>query len=248
MIDLSEKVALVTGGSRGIGRAIALQLAAQGADVAVNYRGNAAAAQAVVEQIEGMGRRAIAVQADVADSEAVQAMVKTVSQALGGPHIVVNNAGITRDTLLMRMKESDWNEVLDTNLKGAFNVIKAVQRPMMKGRYGRIVNITSIAGVSGNAGQANYASAKAGLIGLTKSVAKELGSRNITCNAVAPGFIPTDLTADLSGALIAQAVELTPLGRLGTVDDIAQAVTFLASDAAAFITGQVLKVDGGMAF
>lgn len=248
MIDLSEKVALVTGGSRGIGRAIALQLAAQGADVAVNYRGNAAAAQAVVEQIEGMGRRAIAVQADVADSEAVQAMVKTVSQALGGPHIVVNNAGITRDTLLMRMKESDWNEVLDTNLKGAFNVIKAVQRPMMKGRYGRIVNITSIAGVSGNAGQANYASAKAGLIGLTKSVAKELGSRNITCNAVAPGFIPTDLTADLSEALIAQAVELTPLGRLGTVDDIAQAVTFLASDAAAFITGQVLKVDGGMAF
>lgn len=248
MIDLSEKVALVTGGSRGIGRAIALQLAAQGADVAVNYRGNAAAAQAVVEQIEGMGRRAIAVQADVADSEAVQAMVKTVSQALGGPHIVVNNAGITRDTLLMRMKESDWNEVLDTNLKGAFNVIKAVQRPMMKGRYGRIVNITSIAGVSGNAGQANYASAKAGLIGLTKSVAKELGSRNITCNAVAPGFIPTDLTADLSDALIAQAVELTPLGRLGTVDDIAQAVTFLASDAAAFITGQVLKVDGGMAF
>ena len=152
------------------------------------------------------------------------------------------------DTLLMRMKESDWNEVLDTNLKGAFNVIKAVQRPMMKGRYGRIVNITSIAGVSGNAGQANYASAKAGLIGLTKSVAKELGSRNITCNAVAPGFIPTDLTADLSEALIAQAVELTPLGRLGTVDDIAQAVTFLASDAAAFITGQVLKVDGGMAF
>ncbi|MCB0075779.1 MAG: 3-oxoacyl-[acyl-carrier-protein] reductase [Anaerolineales bacterium] len=247
-MDLSEKVALVTGGSRGIGRAIALQLAAQGADVAVNYRGNAAAAQAVVEQIEGMGRRAIAVQADVADSEAVQAMVKTVSQALGGPHIVVNNAGITRDTLLMRMKESDWNEVLDTNLKGAFNVIKAVQRPMMKGRYGRIVNITSIAGVSGNAGQANYASAKAGLIGLTKSVAKELGSRNITCNAVAPGFIPTDLTADLSDALIAQAVELTPLGRLGTVDDIAQAVTFLASDAAAFITGQVLKVDGGMAF
>lgn len=248
MIDLTGKVALVTGGSRGIGRAIALQLARQGADVAVNYRGNQEAGRAVVDEIEAMGRRALAVQADVADAEAVQAMVKEITSTLGGPHIVVNNAGITRDTLIMRMKEEDWDAVLNTNLKGAFNVIKAVQRPMMKARYGRIVNITSVAGISGNAGQANYASAKAGLVGLTKSVAKELGSRGITCNAVAPGFIPTDLTADLSEALIAQAVELTPLGRLGTVEDIAQAVTFLASDAAAFITGQVLKVDGGMLF
>ncbi len=248
MIDLSGKVALVTGGSRGIGRAIALQLATLGADVAVNYQGNVAAAQAVSEAIEGMGRKSIAVQADVRDAAAVEAMIKEVTQQLGGLHILVNNAGITRDNLMMRMKDEDWTLVIDTNLKGAFNVIKASQRAMMKARYGRIINITSVAGVSGNAGQANYASAKAGLIGLTKSVAKELGSRGITCNAVAPGFIPTDLTAELPEALIAQAVQLTPLGRLGTVEDVAKAVAFLASDGAEFITGQVLNVDGGMIF
>ena len=167
---------------------------------------------------------------------------------LGGPHIVVNNAGVTRDTLLMRMKDDEWRTVLETNLTGAFNVIRAVQRPMIKGRYGRIINISSIAGISGNAGQANYASAKAGLIGLTKSVAKELGSRGITCNAVAPGYIPTDLTASLPAELIAEAVRHTPMGRLGTVEDVAQAVAFLASDAASFITAQVLSVDGGMIF
>ncbi|MBA3533541.1 MAG: 3-oxoacyl-[acyl-carrier-protein] reductase [Ardenticatenales bacterium] len=248
MIDLTGKVALVTGGSRGIGRAIALQLAALGADVAVNYQGNARAAQETVDAIHALGRKSISVQADVRSAEAVEAMIKQVTQELGNLHILVNNAGITRDGLMMRMKEEDWDMVLDTNLKGAFNVIKAAQRALIKGRYGRIVNITSIAGVSGNAGQSNYASAKAGMIGLTKSVAKELGSRGITCNAVAPGFVPTDLTATLPEELVQEAVRHTPLGRLGTSEDVAKAVAFLASDAAEFITGQVLNVDGGMIF
>lgn len=248
MIDLSNRVALVTGASRGIGRAVALQLAELGADVAVNYRANEEAAQEVVERIRQMGRKAIAVQADVRDEQAVQNMVKRTIDELGDLHILVNNAGLTRDNVMMRMKEEDWDIVLDTNLKGAFFCIKAAQRQMIRNRYGRIVNITSIAGISGNAGQANYASAKAGLIGLTKSVAKELGSRNITCNAVAPGYIPTDLTADLPESFLEQALKLTPLGRFGTVEDVAKAVAFLASDAAAFITGQVLRVDGGMIF
>lgn len=248
MIDLTGKVALVTGGSRGIGRAICLQLADLGADVAVNYRGNAEAAQEVVEAIQAKGRRAIAVQADVRFYDEVSAMVKTVVKELGTIHILVNNAGLTRDNVMMRMKEEDWDIVIDTNLKGAFNCIKAVQRTMIKNRYGRIVNITSIAGIGGNAGQANYASAKAGLIGLTKSVAKELGSRNITCNAVAPGYIPTDLTADLPEEFVEQARQLTPLGRLGTVEDVAKVVAFFASDAAEFVTGEVLRVDGGMIF
>lgn len=248
MLNLTGKVALVTGGSRGIGRAISLKLAELGADVAVNYQGRADAAQEVVAHIEAMGRRAIAVQADVRHPDAAEAMVKKVVEALGGLHIIVNNAGITRDNLMMRMKESDWDDVIDINLKGAFNVIKAAQRPLMKGRYGRIVNITSVSGIGGNAGQANYASAKAGMIGLTKSVAKELGSRGITCNAVAPGYVPTDLTADLPGELLEQAVKLTPLGRLGTAQDIANAVAFFADDSSAFITGQVLSVDGGMMF
>ena len=248
MIDLTSKVALVTGGSRGIGRAIALQLAELGADVAINYRGNATAAQEVVDRIAQKGRQAIAIQADVRDLKAVTAMVKRVTKELGALHIVVNNAGITRDNLMMRLKESDWDEVLDINLKGTFNVIKAAQRPMLRARYGRIVNITSIAGVSGNAGQTNYASAKAGIIGLTKSVAKEVGSRKITCNAVAPGYVSTDLTAHLSEELVQEAVRHTPLGRLATVEDVAKAVAFFASDAAEFITGQVLNVDGGMVF
>lgn len=248
MLNLTGKVALVTGGSRGIGRAISLKLAELGADVAVNYQGRADAAQEVVGQIEAMGRKAMAVQADVRHPDAAEAMIKQVTEGLGGVHIIVNNAGITRDNLMMRMKESDWDDVIDINLKGAFNVIKAAQRPLMKARYGRIINITSVSGIGGNAGQANYASAKAGMIGLTKSVAKELGSRGITCNAVAPGYVPTDLTADLPKELLEQAIKLTPLGRLGTAQDIANAVAFFADESSGFITGQVLSVDGGMMF
>lgn len=248
MIDLSERVALVTGGSRGIGRATALQLADLGADVAVNYRSSADEAEAVADLIRDKGRRTLVVQADVRDADAVTAMMKRVNGELDGPHILVNNAGLTRDNVMLRMKEEDWDLIVDTNLKGAFLCIKAVQRYMLKNRYGRIVNVTSIAGLAGNAGQANYAASKAGLVGLTKSVAKELGSRTITCNAVAPGYIPTDLTADLPQEFIDYATELTPLGRLGTVEDVARAVAFLASDAAEFITGQVLRVDGGMIF
>lgn len=248
MIDLHERVAVVTGGSRGIGRAIALQLADVGADVAVNYHSNADAADEVVGLIEEKGRQAIAIQADVRDNNAVTAMMKRVNTELGGPHILINNAGLTRDNVMLRMKEKDWDLIVDTNLKGAFLCTKAVQRYMLKNRYGRIVNITSIAGLAGNAGQANYAASKAGLVGLTKSVAKELGSRTITCNAVAPGYIPTELTENLPDEFIEQAMELTPLGRLGTVEDVARAVAFLASDAAEFITGEVLRVDGGMIF
>ena len=248
MLDLSGKVALVTGGSRGIGRAISLKLASLGADVAVNYQGRADAAQDTVAEIEKMGRRAVALQADVRYPEAAETLVKQTVEQLGGLHIIVNNAGITRDNLMMRMKENDWDDVLDINLKGSFNVIKAAQRPLMKARYGRIINITSVSGIAGNAGQANYASAKAGLIGLTKTVAKELGSRGITCNAVAPGFVPTELTADMPQDLLDQAVKLTPLGRLGTVEDIANAVAFFADQSSEFITGQVLAVDGGMIF
>ncbi|MCZ7575259.1 MAG: 3-oxoacyl-[acyl-carrier-protein] reductase [Ardenticatenaceae bacterium] len=248
MIDLTDKVALVTGASRGIGRAVALQLARLGADVALNYQSNAEGANEVGREIERLGRRAITIRADVRDSNAVGTMVKTVVDRLDGLHILVNNAGLTRDNVMMRMKEEDWDLVLDTNLKGTFNVIKAAQRPMLKQKYGRIINVSSIAGVYGNAGQANYAASKAGLIGLTKTVAKELGSRNITCNAVAPGYIPTDLTASLPAEFIEMAQRLTPLGRMGTVEDVAQAVAFLASDAASFITAQVLQVDGGMVF
>lgn len=248
MIDLTGRVALVTGGARGIGRAVALQLARLGADVAINYQSSVGAATEVAGEVERLGRRTLTVQADVRDSAAVTVMVKTVTDTLGGLHILVNNAGLTRDNVMMRMKEEDWDLVLDTNLKGAFNVIKAAQRPMLKQKYGRIINIASIAGIYGNAGQANYAASKAGLIGLTKTVAKELGSRNITCNVVAPGYIPTDLTASLPPEFIEVAQKMTPLGRLGTVEDVAQAVAFLASDAASFITAQVLQIDGGMVF
>jgi 3-oxoacyl-[acyl-carrier protein] reductase len=245
-MDLNGKVAVVTGGSRGIGRAIALRLAAEGARVVVNFQGNQAAADEVVSSIQAAGGDACAVQADVRDIAQAEALIDAAKSAYGRVDILVNNAGTTRDTLIMRMSEDDWDVVLDTNLKGTFNCIRAVSRQMMRQRYGRIVNITSVSGLSGNAGQANYASAKAGLIGLTKTVAKELGSRGITCNAVAPGFVPTDLTASLPAELVEQAVERTALGRAGTADDMAAAVAFFASDEAAYITGQVLAVDGGL--
>ncbi len=245
---MKDKVALVTGSSRGIGRGIAMRLAAEGCKVVVNYRSGAPAAEAVVAAIAAEGGEALAIQADVTEGSAVEALVQGALDRFGRVDILVNNAGITRDGLLMRMKDEDWDQVLSTNLRSAFLVSRAVLRPMMRQRWGRIINIASISGLSGNAGQCNYAAAKAGMVGLTRSLAKEAGSRGITVNAVAPGYVPTDLTQDLPEALLAEAVKATPLGRLGTVEDIAGAVAFLASADAAFITGQVLRVDGGMVF
>ena len=246
MIDLTGKSALVTGGSRGIGRAIALRLATQGADVAFSYKGNAAAAGETVAALEALGRRALAVQADVSDVAAAETVVKATIAAFGKVDILVNNAGITRDDLIMRMSEDAWREVLETNLFGAFWMIKAVTRPMLKARAGRIINMTSVSGQAGQTGQANYSAAKAGLIGLTKATARELASRGITCNAVAPGFVLTELTEGLPDALKDEITSRTPLGRFGTTQEIADAVAFLASDEAAYITGQVLAVDGGL--
>jgi 3-oxoacyl-[acyl-carrier protein] reductase len=246
MIDLGGRTALVTGGSRGIGRAIVLRLARQGADVAFSYKGNVAAAQAVVAEVEGMGRRALAIQADARSFEGADALVKAVLEAFGKIDILVNNAGITRDDLIMRMGVEAWTEVLETNLFGAFYALKAVTRPMLKARGGRIINITSVSGQAGQTGQANYSAAKAGLIGLTKAAARELASRSITVNAVAPGFVLTELTQDLPDALKDEITSRTPLGRFGTTEEIANAVAFLASDEAAYITGQVLAVDGGL--
>jgi len=245
-MDFTGKVAVVTGGSRGIGRAIALRLAASGARVVVNYHRNEAAANEVVEQVRANGGEAIAVQGDVSQPAQAQALIEAAQKAFGRVDVLVNNAGTTRDTLIMRMSEEDWDLVIDTNLKGTFNCIKAATRPMMRQRYGRIVNVTSVSGLGGNAGQANYAAAKAGLVGLTKTVAKELGSRNITCNAVAPGYVPTDLTGSLPPEFVELALQRTLLGRAGTAEDMAAAVAFLASDDASFITGQVLTVDGGL--
>ncbi|MED2973358.1 3-oxoacyl-[acyl-carrier-protein] reductase [Fictibacillus sp. B-59209] len=243
---LKGKTALVTGASRGIGRAIALELAKNGAKVAVNYAGSEAKAQEVVDEIRSMGQDAIAVQANVADSESVSAMVKTVIEKFGALDILVNNAGITRDNLIMRMKEDEWDAVLDTNLKGVFLCTKAVTRQMMKQRKGRIINISSIVGVTGNPGQANYVAAKAGVIGLTKSTAKELASRNITVNAVAPGFIDTDMTHVLEENVKGEMLKAIPLARFGSTEDISSLVTFLASDCSSYITGQTIHVDGGM--
>ncbi|MFN8481672.1 MAG: 3-oxoacyl-[acyl-carrier-protein] reductase [Anaerolineae bacterium] len=247
MLDLTGKVALVSGGSRGIGRGIVQRLAKQGAAVVFTYHSNAAAAEDVVAAIVADGGKAQAVQGDVRDMDAATAAVKAATSAFGRLDVLVNNAGTTRDTLLPLMKEEDWDIVLDTNLKGPYHLTKAALRPMLRQKGGRIINITSVAGVMGNAGQANYSAAKAGLIGFTKSVAKEIGSRGITVNAVAPGYIPTDLTSDLPADLIERMVDLSALKRLGTIEDVANIVAFLASDEAGFITGQVISVDGGLA-
>lgn len=243
---LDGKIALVTGASRGIGRAVAVKLAAAGATVAVNYAGNAQAAEETKALIEAQGQRALLLQADVADGEAVEAMVQQVVAAFGRVDILVNNAGITRDALLMRMKESDWDDVMRTNLKGVYHCTKAVAKRMMKQRSGRIVNMSSVVGLTGNAGQANYAAAKAGVLGFTKATAKELAARGITVNAIAPGFIDTDMTAGLPEQVKESLLKGIPLGKLGSPEDIADAALFLVSDAAAYITGQTLHVDGGM--
>jgi len=243
---LDGKTALVTGASRGIGRAIALCLAAEGARVAINYAGNVRAAEEVKTAIEAAGGTAILCQADIADSSAVEAMVANVVKEFGTIDILVNNAGITRDALLMRMKDEDFAKVLDTNLKGVFYCTKAVSKLMMKKRSGRIVNMASVVGLVGNAGQTNYAAAKAGVIGFSKSAAKELASRGITVNVVAPGFIGTDMTAGLPESVKEKMLTDIPLGRMGEAEDVANAVLFLTSDQASYITGQVVNVDGGM--
>ena len=245
-LSLKDKVALVTGASRGIGRAIAGSLAAAGATVVVNYKGNAGAADEVVREIGANDGQALALQADVSRSEDVERLFKAVLDRYSKIDILVNNAGITRDTLLLRMKEDDFDAVIDTNLRGVFLCTKAALRPMTKARGGRIINITSVVGLMGNAGQSNYAAAKAGIIGFTKSAAREMASRGITINAVAPGYIETELTGVLSDQFKTAILDNIPLGRLGTPQDVANLVCFLASDAAAYITGQTLTVDGGM--
>lgn len=244
-MSLNGKTALVTGASRGIGRAIALRLAEDGANVAVIYAGSADKAEAVVNEITALGVNAKAYQCNVADSAAVNETVKAVTNDLGKIDILVNNAGITRDGLMLRMKDEDFDAVLDTNLKGAFNMIRACYSGFIRKKSGRIINISSVSGIMGNAGQANYSASKAGVIGLTKSVARELASRGITCNAVAPGFIQTDMTENLGDNN--PLLNSIPLGRMGKPEDIVAAVAFLASDSAAYITGEVLKVDGGLA-
>ena len=244
-MSLNGKTALVTGASRGIGRAIALRLAEDGANVAVIYAGSADKAEAVVNEITALGVNAKAYRCNVADSAAVNETVKAVTHDLGKIDILVNNAGITRDGLMLRMKDEDFDAVLDTNLKGAFNMIRACYSGFIRKKSGRIINISSVSGIMGNAGQANYSASKAGVIGLTKSVARELASRGITCNAVAPGFIQTDMTENLGDNN--PLLNSIPLGRMGKPEDIAAAVAFLASDSAAYITGEVLKVDGGLA-
>jgi 3-oxoacyl-[acyl-carrier protein] reductase len=240
------RAAIVTGASRGIGRAIALRLAQEGAAVVVNYRVQAEAATAVAREIEALGARASVVQADVAQADDVERLVREALAAFEHVDVLVNNAGITRDQLIMRMSEADWSSVLQTNLTSAFLMTKAVLRPMLRARYGRIVNITSISGVMGNAGQANYAASKAGLIGLTRSVAREVAGRNITCNAVAAGVIETEIWQGVPESAIQALLQMVPAGRKGTPDEIAEAVAFLASEPTAYITGQTLHFDGGL--
>lgn len=248
MIDLSGKTALVTGASRGIGAQIAHELAAHGAAVAVNYAGSRQAAEAVVASVVAAGGRAVAIQGDVSDPANATSLVEGTVAEFGALDILVNNAGITRDGLLVRMSDADWHSVIDTNLTGVFNLTRAAAKVMMKQRSGSIVNVTSVIGLVGNAGQANYAASKAGVIGLTKSVAKELAGRGVRANAVAPGFIETDMTSSLPDAVCDAARSEIALKRFGTPEDVANAVVFLASDAAGYITGQVLAVDGGMTF
>ncbi len=243
---LKNKVALVTGASRGIGRAIALTLAGYGAIVIVNYCGSKEKAEEIVNQIKENGGTAIAYQADVADFEAVKTMFSDITKEYGRIDILVNNAGITKDNLILKMSEEEFDAVINTNLKGVFNCLKQASRIMLKQKEGRIINISSISGVVGNPGQANYCAAKAGVIGITKSLAKELGSRGITVNAVAPGYINTDMTAVLKDDLKEKVTGLIPLKRLGEVEDIAETVAFLASDKASYITGQTIQVDGGL--
>jgi len=246
MSKLTGKTAIVTGASRGIGAAIARRFAEEGANIVVNYSGSQDKAEAVVAEIEQAGGKAIAVKANVADADAVKAMADAAMKEFGSIDILINNAGITHDNLMMRMKEDEWDDVINTNLKGVFLCTKAVTRQMMKQRAGRIVNIASIVGVMGNAGQANYVAAKAGVIGLTKTTARELASRGITANAVAPGFITTDMTEKLGDDVQSTMLAQIPLARFGAPEDVANAALFLASDEASYVTGQTLHLDGGM--
>jgi len=243
---LDGKVALVTGASRGIGRATAIALAQAGADVAVGCSADSPTAASVAEEITGLGRRAVVLAADLADAAAAEALVERTIAGLGGIDIVVNNAGITRDGLAVRMSDADWQHVIAVDLSAAFVICRAALRPMLRKRYGRILNVSSVSGVIGNAGQVNYAAAKAGLIGLTKSLAREVATRNITVNAVAPGFIETDMTTTLPDSARAAAVQQVPMGRMGTADEVAACICFLASPQASYVTGHVLHVDGGL--
>lgn len=245
-IDLSGKVALVTGAGRGIGRATALKLGAAGARVAVNYNASEGPAQEVVDQITSAGGEARAIKADVSKSDEIDTMVNALVKEWGRVDILVNNAGITRDNLMMRMSQDEWDAVMDTNLRSAYFCTRAVLRPMMRNRWGRVISLSSVVGLTGNTGQANYAAAKAGIIGFTKSIAKEVGSRGITANAIAPGFIETDITAVLPEELKQGMIKAIPAERPGQPEDVANAIVFLASDLASYITGQVLNVDGGM--